>query len=129
MTPTPDIRVWSHEPLSAEVKESPRRVATLEDVEVTAAMPDVHLADGVCVGAVVATSRRLLPNAVGGEIGCGMCALAFDGVAASARTPSSTGWRASSSTTDSATGYETRRLRRTRISVQRFVPRRNSHAL
>jgi tRNA-splicing ligase RtcB len=41
-------------------------------------MPDVHLSKDVCVGAVVATSRLIYPAAVGGDIGCGMVALAFD---------------------------------------------------
>jgi tRNA-splicing ligase RtcB len=35
-------------------------------------MPDAHVAEDVCVGTVTATSRRLLPAAVGGDIGCGM---------------------------------------------------------
>jgi tRNA-splicing ligase RtcB len=46
-------------------------------------MPDVHLAEDVCVGAVVATRATLYPAAVGGDIGCGMHAVGFD-VAASA---------------------------------------------
>ena len=41
-------------------------------------MPDVHLAADVCIGTVVATSQTLYPNAVGGDIGCGVAALAFD---------------------------------------------------
>lgn len=47
-----------------------------------AIMPDVHLSADVCVGTVVATSRTLYPNAVGGDIGCGVAALAFDSDAA-----------------------------------------------
>jgi len=41
-------------------------------------MPDAHLAEDVCVGAVRATSGTLYPSAVGGDIGCGMAAVAFD---------------------------------------------------
>jgi tRNA-splicing ligase RtcB len=41
-------------------------------------MPDAHLAEDVCVGAVLATSGTLYPSAVGGDIGCGMAAVAFD---------------------------------------------------
>ncbi len=44
-------------------------------------MPDVHLAREVCVGAVVATSRLIYPEAVGNDIGCGMAAIRFDGSA------------------------------------------------
>jgi tRNA-splicing ligase RtcB len=43
-----------------------------------AVMPDVHLAEDVCVGAVVATRATLYPAAVGGDIGCGMQAVGFD---------------------------------------------------
>jgi tRNA-splicing ligase RtcB len=50
----------------------------MDDVAVVAAMPDVHLAKAVCVGAVVATRTRLFPDAVGGDIGCGMAAVRFD---------------------------------------------------
>jgi tRNA-splicing ligase RtcB len=45
-------------------------------------MPDVHLSADVCVGTVVATDGPLYPNAVGGDIGCGVAALAFDAEAA-----------------------------------------------
>src|SRR5687767_14898318 len=45
-------------------------------------MPDVHLAADVCVGMVLATANVLYPNAVGGDIGCGVAAIAFDGEAA-----------------------------------------------
>jgi tRNA-splicing ligase RtcB len=41
-------------------------------------MPDVHLAADVCIGVVVATSRLIYPQAVGGDIGCGMLAVALD---------------------------------------------------
>jgi tRNA-splicing ligase RtcB len=44
-------------------------------------MPDVHLAADVCVGMVVATANALYPNAVGGDIGCGVAAIGFDGEA------------------------------------------------
>jgi tRNA-splicing ligase RtcB len=42
-------------------------------------MPDVHLASEFCVGTVVASDGLVFPNAVGGDIGCGMLALRFDG--------------------------------------------------
>lgn len=73
-----DLRVFTHEPLRADVRAALRRIAELADVAAVAAMPDVHLAKGVCVGAVVATRAGLLPDAVGGDIGCGMSALRFD---------------------------------------------------
>lgn len=35
-------------------------------------LPDVHLAGEVCVGCVIATRDRIFPEAVGGDIGCGV---------------------------------------------------------
>lgn len=77
-----DLRVWTHAPLSAAVRDSLERLLRDPDVAVVAAMPDVHLADEVCVGAVVATHTRLRPGAVGGDIGCGMAALRIEAGAA-----------------------------------------------
>jgi tRNA-splicing ligase RtcB len=42
-------------------------------------MPDVHVAEDVCVGVAVATAELLYPQAVGGDIGCGMLAVPFGG--------------------------------------------------
>jgi tRNA-splicing ligase RtcB len=72
------IRAWVEEPLSAEVQAAVDRLARTEDVRHVAVMPDVHLAADVCVGTVIATRRTLFPNAVGGDIGCGVAAIAFD---------------------------------------------------
>jgi tRNA-splicing ligase RtcB (3'-phosphate/5'-hydroxy nucleic acid ligase) len=41
-------------------------------------MPDVHLAADVCIGVVVATSHLIYPQAVGGDIGCGILAVGLD---------------------------------------------------
>jgi tRNA-splicing ligase RtcB len=68
-------QAWLPEPLSDEVRASVERLVRLEDVVRVALMPDVHLAESVCVGAVVATRSCLLPDAVGGDIGCGMAAV------------------------------------------------------
>ena len=65
-------QAWLSEPLSAEVQRSVARLARLDDVVRIALMPDVHLAENVCVGAVVASRSGILPDAVGGDIGCGM---------------------------------------------------------
>ena len=45
-------------------------------------MPDMHLADEVCVGTVVATRRLLYPAAIGSDLGCGVAAVRFDVAAA-----------------------------------------------
>ena len=79
---SPIIHTWLSEPLPADVAAAIDRLARIDDVQRIAIMPDVHLAKDVCVGTVVATSRLLFPSAVGGDIGCGMLALAFDATAA-----------------------------------------------
>ena len=40
-----------------------------------AIMPDTHLGKGAVIGGVVATSKTIVPNIVGVDIGCGMSAL------------------------------------------------------
>lgn len=40
-----------------------------------AIMPDTHLGYGMPIGAVLATKDVIVPNAVGVDIGCGMCSL------------------------------------------------------
>lgn len=52
-------------------------------VEHVAAMPDVHVSEGVAVGTVFATERHIVPGALGGDLGCGVSALRFDFPAAS----------------------------------------------
>lgn len=73
------LSVFTAEPLSKEVRLALERLTRVDDVACVAAMPDVHLARAVCVGAVVATRNTLLPDAVGGDIGCGMSAMRLEG--------------------------------------------------
>ncbi len=73
-----EFHQWTPEPLPASVRAALERLANTESVRHIAVMPDVHLARDVCVGTVVATEQLLLPQAVGGDIGCGMAVLAFD---------------------------------------------------
>ena len=40
-----------------------------------AIMPDAHMGYGMPIGGVLATDRVVIPNAVGVDIGCGMCAV------------------------------------------------------
>jgi tRNA-splicing ligase RtcB len=76
------VRRWVDGPLPRDVEAALERLSRSEDVLRVAVMPDVHLAADVCVGTVMATRRRLYPNAVGADIGCGVLALAFDAEAA-----------------------------------------------
>jgi tRNA-splicing ligase RtcB (3'-phosphate/5'-hydroxy nucleic acid ligase) len=72
------VKVWLSHPLPTDVSDSVDRLRRSDDVQKVAIMPDVHLSQEVCVGAVVATSRLIYAAAVGGDIGCGMLALGFE---------------------------------------------------
>jgi tRNA-splicing ligase RtcB len=77
------VNSWLTEPLAPEIVQSVDRLRQLDDIQHVALMPDVHLAQDVCIGAIVATRELIYPAAVGGDIGCGMAALAFDVAATS----------------------------------------------
>jgi tRNA-splicing ligase RtcB len=79
MTASPaSLRIWGAEPLPPAVAKSAERLRQSEDVRHVVLLPDVHLAKDVCVGAVIATRRLIYPAAVGGDIGCGMAAVAIN---------------------------------------------------
>lgn len=74
----PNVRAWLAEPMPSAVARSVASIAARPEVARVAVMPDVHLAREVCVGLVVAAPEHVFPAAVGGDIGCGMLAAAFD---------------------------------------------------
>jgi tRNA-splicing ligase RtcB len=76
-----NMHMWLCAPLAPDVQKALARMQATEDVRQVAVMPDVHLAREVCIGTVVGTSKLILPQAVGSDIGCGMAAVAFDGTA------------------------------------------------
>jgi tRNA-splicing ligase RtcB len=69
--------------MRGDLAEAVERIRRAPDVRHVAVMPDVHIASDTCVGVVIATSHLIYPQAVGGDIGCGMLAVAFDVEAAS----------------------------------------------
>src|SRR5258707_2690112 len=71
-------RTWLAEPMDHDVSVAIERLGRAPDVQQIAIMPDVHLSADVCIGVVVATSCLLYPQAVGGDIGCGMLAVGLD---------------------------------------------------
>ncbi|MCB9891447.1 MAG: RtcB family protein [Planctomycetes bacterium] len=78
--PLPDnVRAWLAQPLPREVETPLTRLSQAEGVARVAVMPDVHFAKGVCIGTVVATRHVIYPEAVGGDIGCGVLCLPFEG--------------------------------------------------
>jgi tRNA-splicing ligase RtcB (3'-phosphate/5'-hydroxy nucleic acid ligase) len=85
------MRSWLAMPMEDAAARAIERVRRADDVAYVAVMPDVHLAADVCVGTATATRRLLYPSAVGGDIGCGMLALAFDADADAVRDPAGAG--------------------------------------
>jgi tRNA-splicing ligase RtcB len=73
-----NVKACLVEPLPQDVFRAVERVARAPDVVRVALMPDVHLANDVCVGTVIATRELIYPAAVGGDIGCGIAAVALD---------------------------------------------------
>src|SRR5215472_17974104 len=81
------IRSWLAGSMDADVSEAIERLRRAPDIQQIAVMPDVHLSADVCIGIVVATSSLIYPQAVGGDIGCGMLAVALDVEAAALQQP------------------------------------------
>ena len=81
------IRTWLAAPMDRDVSEAIERLRRAPDVQRIAVMPDVHLSAEVCIGVVVATSSLIYPQAVGGDIGCGMLAVGLDVEAAALDVP------------------------------------------
>jgi tRNA-splicing ligase RtcB (3'-phosphate/5'-hydroxy nucleic acid ligase) len=81
------IRTWLAAPMDHDVSAAIERLRRAPDVQRIAVMPDVHLSADVCIGVVVATSHLIYPQAVGGDIGCGMLAVGLDLEAAALDVP------------------------------------------
>jgi tRNA-splicing ligase RtcB (3'-phosphate/5'-hydroxy nucleic acid ligase) len=81
------VRTWLATPMDQDVCEAIERLRRAPDVQRVAVMPDVHLSADVCIGVIVATSSLIYPHAVGGDIGCGMLAVAMDADAGVLRSP------------------------------------------
>ena len=71
------VHRWLAEPLPRDVASALQRLAAAPGVAHVAVMPDVHLAEHVCIGTVVGTADSLYPQAVGGDIGCGIAVVAL----------------------------------------------------
>ena len=69
------ILLWLAE-IDPEALEQARHLARLPFVfKQVAIMPDAHVGYGMPIGGVMATEGAVVPNAVGVDIGCGMCAV------------------------------------------------------
>jgi tRNA-splicing ligase RtcB len=70
-----EVIVFASEALAPEVRTFVDRIAHSSDVVRIAVMPDVHLAGNACVGTVVATRTRIVPELLGSDLGCGVSAV------------------------------------------------------
>src|SRR5262245_28722251 len=85
------LHAWLAAPMGRDVSEAIERLRRAPDVQQIAVMPDVHLSADVCIGVVVATTSLIYPQAVGGDIGCGMLAVATDADATALDSPKAAG--------------------------------------
>jgi tRNA-splicing ligase RtcB len=85
------VRTWLAAPMDHDVSEAIERLRRAPDVQQIAVMPDVHLASDVCIAVAVATSNLIYPQAVGGDIGCGMLAVRLDVDAMGLKNPKTAG--------------------------------------
>lgn len=72
------LHAWLPGTLDLMMERAVGRLRREVHVDHVALMPDAHLAADVCVGTVVASATHLYPDAVGGDVGCGMRAIRFE---------------------------------------------------
>jgi tRNA-splicing ligase RtcB (3'-phosphate/5'-hydroxy nucleic acid ligase) len=77
-SPLAPLYAWLVNPFDGEVHSAIERLRRAPDVQHVAVMPDVHLAGDVCIGVAIGTTHLIYPQAVGGDIGCGVLAVPFD---------------------------------------------------
>ena len=71
------IKLWlKEEQMDEGALQQARNLANLPFAfKHIAIMPDTHQGYGMPIGAILATKGVIIPNAVGVDIGCGMCSL------------------------------------------------------
>ncbi|CAK0827144.1 unnamed protein product [Prorocentrum cordatum] len=81
---TRGVPVLMYAPLEEVEEQARNQLISLAEsplpVGHVSAMPDVHMGKGVAIGAVFASEKYVCPNAVGVDIGCGMCAVPVSGL-------------------------------------------------
>lgn len=69
------IKSWCNNPENGALEQA-RNLTTLPFIfKQVCLMPDTHQGYGMPIGGVIATKNVVIPNAVGVDIGCGMCAV------------------------------------------------------
>lgn len=76
------LHVWADHKIDDHLTVAIERLRRSADVCHVAVMPDVHGAGEVCNGVALATRHLIYPEAVGGDLGCGIASVAFDAQAA-----------------------------------------------
>lgn len=72
------VSMWLMDRLDHKAAQTLTRLQSLPALERMAVMPDVHPSADVCVGCVLGTAGVVYPQAIGGDIGCGMSTIALD---------------------------------------------------
>lgn len=72
------IKIWSDDIEEGALEQAKHLAALPFAYHHIAVMPDVHEGYGMPIGGVLATDGNVVPNAVGVDIGCGMCAVKTD---------------------------------------------------
>lgn len=72
------VAMWLADSLEATTARALLRLQSLADLRRMAVMPDVHPSSDVCVGCVLGTESVVYPQAIGGDIGCGMATVALE---------------------------------------------------
>ncbi|XVJ60527.1 MAG: RtcB family protein [Tepidisphaera sp.] len=75
------IQMWLVDSLDFKAAQILTKLQSLPSLARMAVMPDVHPSADVCVGTVLGTDEVVYPQAIGGDIGCGMSTLAMTDVA------------------------------------------------
>ena len=69
------IKSWCNSPEEGAIEQA-RNLSKLPFIfKQVCLMPDTHQGYGMPIGGVIATKGIVIPNAVGVDIGCGMCAV------------------------------------------------------
>ena len=69
------IKMWLDEPEEGAVKQALNLANLPFAFSHICLMPDTHQGYGMPIGGVMASQNVIVPNAVGVDIGCGMCAV------------------------------------------------------
>ncbi len=73
------VHHWTHEPISSALRRGLGRLARVPGVVHLAVMPDVYQAELIGAGLVLGSEEWIFPEAVGGDIGCGVATIRMRG--------------------------------------------------